>query len=148
MNMDSKPLLIEKGTKYFLQETLRNCNKKRTVYYNNITNLGLLLGFLLILGGIMIYKYKTRPNKEAKKKKEKLKQTYILTKIQSLTDAKNQQQSQSITNLPKFESDFGKLHERCIKENNIKNLKAIVVMYLGGHPEYVKNFYNLKRKYK
>ena len=45
--MDSKPLLIEKGTKYFLQETLRNCNKKRTVYYNNITNLGLLLGFLL-----------------------------------------------------------------------------------------------------
>ena len=50
----------------------------------------------------LIYKYKTRPNKEAKKKKEKLKQTYILTKIQSLTDAKNQQQSQSITNLPKF----------------------------------------------
>ena len=40
------------------------------------------------------------------------------------------------------------LIERCIKENNIKNLKAIVVMYLGGHPEYVKNFYNLKRKYK
>ena len=113
--MDSKPLLIEKGTKYFLQETLRNCNKKRTEYYNNITNLGLLLGFLLILGGIMIYKYKTRPNKEAKKKKEKLKQTYILTKIQSLIDAKNQQQSQSITNLPKFESDFGKLHENFFK---------------------------------
>jgi len=113
--MDSKPLLIEKGTKYFLRETLRNCNKKRTVYYNNITNLGLLLGFLLILGGIMIYKYKTRPNKEAKKKKEKLKQTYILTKIQSLIDAKNQQQSQSITNLPKFESDFGKLHENFFK---------------------------------
>jgi len=113
--MDSKPLLIEKGTKYFLQETLRNCNKKRTVYYNNITNLGLLLGFLLILGGIMIYKYKTRPNKEAKKRKEKLKQTYILTKIQSLIDAKNQQQSQSITNLPKFESDFGKLHENFFK---------------------------------
>ena len=40
------------------------------------------------------------------------------------------------------------LVERCIKENKIKNLKAIVVMYLGGHPEYVKNYYNLKRKYK
>ena len=113
--MDSKPSLIENGTKYFLQETLKNCNKKRTIYYNNLTNLGLLLVFLLILGGIMIYKYKTRPNKEAKKKKEKLKQTYILTKIQSLTDAKREQQSQSITNLPKFESDFVKLHENFFK---------------------------------
>lgn len=113
--MDNKPLLIEKGTKYFLQETLKNCNKKRTVYYNNLTNLGLLLGFLFILGGIMIYKYKTRPTEEARKKKEKLKQTYILTKIQSLTDGKHQQQSQSITNLPKFESDFVKLHENFFK---------------------------------
>ena len=113
--MDSKPSLIENGTKYFLQETLKNCNKKRTIYYNNLTNLGLLLVFLLILGGIMIYKYKTRPNEESRKKKEKLKQTYILTKIQSLTDAKREQQSKSITNLPKFESDFVKLHENFFK---------------------------------
>ena len=113
--MDSKPSLIENGTKYFLQETLKNCNKKRTIYYNNLTNLGLLWVFLLILGGIMIYKYKTQPNEESRKKKEKLKQTYILTKIQSLTDAKREQQSKSITNLPKFESDFVKLHENFFK---------------------------------
>ena len=36
--MDTKPALIETGTKYFLKETLKNCNKKRTIYYNNLTN--------------------------------------------------------------------------------------------------------------
>jgi len=115
MNMDTKPALIETGTKYFLKETLKNCNKKRTIYYNNLTNLGLFIGFVLIFGGVMIYKYKTRPNEETRKKKEELKQSYILTKIQSLTDAKHKEQNDSITNLPKFESDFVKLHENFFK---------------------------------
>ncbi len=39
------------------------------------------------------------------------------------------------------------LVKECIKKNKIKNLKAIIVMYLGGHPEYVKEFYNLKIKH-
>ena len=49
------------------------------------------------------------------KLKEELKQNYILTKIQSLTDAKHKEQNNSITNLPKFESDFVKLHENFFK---------------------------------
>ena len=115
MNMDTKPALIESGTKYFLRETLKSCNKKRTNYYNDLTNLGLLLGFILVFGGVIMYKYKTRPNEEARKKKERMKQNYILTKIQALTDAKYKEQNQSITNLPKFESDFVKLHENFFK---------------------------------
>ena len=113
--MDTKPVLIETGTKYFLKETLKNCNKKRTIYYNNLTNLGLLLGFVIIFGGVMFYKYKTRPNEETRKKKDELKQSYILTKIQSLTDTKYKERNKSITNLPRFESDFVKLHENFFK---------------------------------
>ena len=37
--------------------------------------------------------------------------------------------------------------EKCIKENNLKNIKAVVTMYLGGYPENVKEFYKLKKKY-
>jgi dTDP-4-amino-4,6-dideoxygalactose transaminase len=37
--------------------------------------------------------------------------------------------------------------EDCIKKNKIKNIKAIVLMYMGGFPENVLNFYKLKRKY-
>ncbi len=37
--------------------------------------------------------------------------------------------------------------EKCIKENNLKNIKAVVTMYLGGYPENIKEFYKLKKKY-
>lgn len=38
--------------------------------------------------------------------------------------------------------------ENCIKKNNIKKIKAIITMYLGGHPENVVEFYKIKKKYK
>jgi len=37
---------------------------------------------------------------------------------------------------------------KCIKNNKIKKIKAIVTMYLGGYPENVIEFYNIKRKLK
>jgi len=35
----------------------------------------------------------------------------------------------------------------CIKINKLKKIKAIVTMYLGGYPENVIEFYNLKKKF-
>ena len=36
----------------------------------------------------------------------------------------------------------------CIKNNKLKKIKAIITMYLGGYPEHVLEFYNIKRKFK
>jgi len=36
----------------------------------------------------------------------------------------------------------------CIKNNKIKKIKAFLTMYLGGHPENIKEFYFLKKKFK
>ncbi len=35
----------------------------------------------------------------------------------------------------------------CIKNNKLKRIKAIVTMYLGGYPENVVEFYNIKKKF-
>lgn len=35
----------------------------------------------------------------------------------------------------------------CIKNNKIKKIKVIVTMYLGGYPENVVEFYNLKKRF-
>ena len=35
----------------------------------------------------------------------------------------------------------------CIKNNKLKKIKAIVTMYLGGYPENVIEFYNIKKKF-
>jgi dTDP-4-amino-4,6-dideoxygalactose transaminase len=34
----------------------------------------------------------------------------------------------------------------CVKNNKLKKIKAIVTMYLGGYPENVVEFYNIKKK--
>jgi dTDP-4-amino-4,6-dideoxygalactose transaminase len=34
----------------------------------------------------------------------------------------------------------------CIKNNKLKKIKAIVTMYLGGHPENIIEFYNIKKR--
>ena len=36
----------------------------------------------------------------------------------------------------------------CIKNNKLKKIKAIVTMYLGGYPENIIEFYNIKKKFK
>lgn len=36
----------------------------------------------------------------------------------------------------------------CIKKNNLKNIKAVVTMYLGGEPNNVEDFFILKKRYK
>ena len=38
--------------------------------------------------------------------------------------------------------------KQCIKINKIKKIKAIITMYLGGHPENIFEFYKIKKKYK
>ena len=45
----SKPTLIEPGTKYFLNETLKQTHAFRLKYHNYIINIALLIGFFLIL---------------------------------------------------------------------------------------------------
>ena len=35
----------------------------------------------------------------------------------------------------------------CIKKNKLKKIKALIVMYHGGYPEYPKEFYDIKKKY-
>ena len=35
----------------------------------------------------------------------------------------------------------------CIKKNKLKKIKALILMYHGGYPEYSKKFYDLKKKY-
>lgn len=36
----------------------------------------------------------------------------------------------------------------CIKKNNLKKISAIITMFHGGYPENIKEFYDLKKKYK
>tara|TARA_Y100000389_G_scaffold102600_1_gene99445 strand:- start:1822 stop:2256 length:435 start_codon:yes stop_codon:yes gene_type:complete len=111
-NPNAGPQLTETGVQYFLRETLKNYNTER-INANNINiNLVLFIIFLFIIGTILIYKHKTKPTFEDKKKLEHLKKSYVLGKIRSLNIRKQKEYDQMVTNLPKFESDYEIMHKK------------------------------------
>ena len=107
----NKPTLIEPGVKYFLNETLKNCRNKKQVNEKININIALFALFSIIIGSILYYKWKHKPTLEELKQRDNIKKHYILNKIKQITDVKLKDRNETITNLPKFESDFVKLHK-------------------------------------
>lgn len=108
----SKPSLTEPGVKYFLHQSLKQCHIVRNKFHNMIFNVGLLIGFLIVLALILIYKYKGKlsPIELAKKSKEK--QEYILSKVQRFQQAKRIAHQELITGLPSWESEYDIIHSK------------------------------------
>jgi len=104
----NKPVLVEPGVKYFLRETLKQCNEFRNKYNNLLFNICLGLGFFFLLGSILFIKYKGKLTPAEKLRKDKEKQQYILSKIKNYQDAKRIAQQELITGLPHWENDFDK----------------------------------------
>jgi hypothetical protein len=101
-----KPKLTEPGVKYFLNQALKQSHIIREKFHNTIFNIGMLIFFILILGVILIYKYKGRlsPVEQANKNKEK--QQYVLSKIKNFQQSKLKAHQQLITGLPHWENEY------------------------------------------
>jgi hypothetical protein len=108
MNFDdfSKPALIEPGIKYFLNETLKQCREFRNNYNNLLFNVSLFISFLVILGAILLYKYKGKLTPVEKDMKDRMKQQYILSKIKNFQDAKRLAHQELITGLPGWDNEY------------------------------------------
>lgn len=108
----SKPALTEPGVKYFLHQTLKQCHAVRDNFHNTVFNIGLFIAFLLILGLVLLYKYKGKltPAEIARKNKEK--QEYILSKVQKFQQAKRIAHQEIITGLPEWESEYDIIHSK------------------------------------
>jgi sortase (surface protein transpeptidase) len=105
----SKPMLTEPGVKYFLNETLKQCHLFKEKYNNILFNVGMLLLFLIILGILLVYKYKGKLTEEEKKEKDDEKKRYILSKIHNYQQSKLRAQQQLITGLPHWDNEYDKI---------------------------------------
>ena len=105
----SKPMLTEPGVKYFLNETLKQCHQFKEKYNNILFNVGMLIIFLIILGILLVYKYKGKLTEEEKKEKDDEKKRYILSKIHNYQESKLRAQQQLITGLPHWENEYDKI---------------------------------------
>jgi hypothetical protein len=107
-----KPELTEPGVKYFLNQTLKQCHIIRNNFHNTIFNIGLLFAFLLLLGLILLYKYKGKLSPVELEEKNKEKQQYILSKIKNFQEAKRIAHQELITGLPAWESEYDIIHSK------------------------------------
>ena len=106
MNFENNPSLTEPGVKYFLQQTLKQCGEIKNTIYNYIFNISLFILFLIILGGLLIYKYKGKLTPVEIDAKNRQKQQYILSKIKNYENAKKIQREELITGLPSWQNEF------------------------------------------
>jgi len=108
----TKPVLTEPGVKYFLNQTLKQCHIVRNNFHNTIFNIGMFIAFLIVLGLILVYKYKGRLTNEEKEKKDIEKQKYILSKIKQLQEAKKIAHQELITGLPTWENEYNTINNK------------------------------------
>jgi hypothetical protein len=108
----SKPALTEPGVKYFLHQTLKQCHAVRDNFHNTVFNIGLFIAFLLILGLVLLYKYKGKLTPAEIQRKNKEKQQYILSKVQKFQQAKRIAHQEIITGLPEWESEYDIIHSK------------------------------------
>jgi hypothetical protein len=107
MNYD-KPSLTEPGVKYFLNQALKQSHEIREKFHNTIFNIGMFLIFVLVLGGLLVYKYKGKLTPLEIEQKNKEKQQYILERIKSFQIEKQRAQQELITGLPHWENEYNK----------------------------------------
>jgi hypothetical protein len=107
-----KPALTEPGVKYFLHQTLKQCHIVKDNFHNMILNIGLFIGFLLVLGLILLYKYKGKLTPVELERKNKENQQYILSKIKNFQQAKRVAQQELITGLPAWDSEYDIIHSK------------------------------------
>jgi len=110
----SKPELTEPGVKYFLYQTLKQCHIARDQFNNMVFNIGLLIAFLLILGLVLLNKYKGKLTPVEIERKNKEKQQYVLSKIKNFQQAKRIAHQELITSLPNWENEYDILHSKRI----------------------------------
>jgi hypothetical protein len=102
-DIPAKPILIEPGVRSFLGETLKQCHKFKETHYNFIFNIVMFFAFILILGILLLYKYKGKPTQEELYQKELQKEQYLLDKIKAYQQNKLKAHQQLITGLPQFD---------------------------------------------
>lgn len=102
-----KPVLTEPGVKYFMNEVLKTCNERKSLFTNSIFNLVLFLLFVLIVGGFLYYKYRGKLTPEEKEAKMREQKQDILARLNALNvkiESTKKGVANMITDLPMWDA--------------------------------------------
>jgi len=110
--------LVENGFRYYLVENLKNCKKIRQNYTNNIYNVSLLLFLIAGIFCFLFIKYKGKLTVEEIKKRDLLKEQYILSRMKNYQDDRRKNSQKLITGLPHWSNEYDEIY----KNNYVNNI--------------------------
>jgi len=96
----TKPSLTEFTTKHYVSHSLKEVREFKNKYITIGVNIGLLLFFILLVGGLLWYKYKGKLTLQEKKDKAHKEKLYLFSKLQQYSHDKQKESQRLITNLP------------------------------------------------
>jgi len=103
--MADRPRLIEPTSKYYMSEILHKCHDTRVSVYQYSLNIGVFIIFIVIVGLVLYYCYRSKLTPEEEYQKKMREQEYVLSKIRVYKDHQRAIHSKSdITALPTLDN--------------------------------------------
>ena len=104
MTMDGgyKPRLVEPGIESYVKGTLKQCKQFKNQYSNVMYNIIMFSVFVGVFGIILFVKFKGKMTKGEKRKRDRDKQHYILSKLQQMNAIRSKPNGRMITDLPNW----------------------------------------------
>lgn len=97
--------LIEPGVRFFYKKTLEGCHQVKERYYNGLYNLGLLLFLCILIGGILVFKRKTRPTLEDREKIKRKNYEYVVSKMRLFQDTRAHHAPTIVSDMPSWQNN-------------------------------------------
>jgi hypothetical protein len=102
----ASPSLVEPGVKYVIGESLKQAHTFKMNTYSFFFNLGVVFLFVLVFGGVLYYKYKTKPTPQEAHEKLMRDQAIIMSKIHQHQDDKKRANYSGMTKMPFVDTDY------------------------------------------
>ena len=90
-------MLTEPGVRSYVLSSLQKCKEFKMAYYTKVVNICLFVGFVVIVGCILYFKYKGKMTPVQQKTKKEADRLYILAKIKQVQLEKQKESNMIIT---------------------------------------------------
>lgn len=104
--MSDIPKLVEPNVRYFIDNSLKSVHEYKMNTYTFFLNFTAVALFVLVFGGILYYRYKSKPTPYEIQQKMKRDQEIVMSKIQMYQDDRKRSNFSDMTKMPFVDTDY------------------------------------------
>ena len=104
--MSDIPNLVEPNVRYFIDNSLKSVHEYKMNTYTFFLNFTAGALFVLVFGGILYYRYKSKPTPYEIQQKMKRDQEIVMSKIQMYQDDRKRSNFSDMTKIPFVDTDY------------------------------------------